>query len=75
MYIKIFESRQTSRSYCIVYPVSCFEQLKPYIENENHERLMLEEGELYSVIDKFFKDRINEAREREEGSNAQGNGS
>lgn len=61
MYIKIFESRSTSRSYTIMFPVSSdYDHLKPYIENEKKERLPVHEGDLFYLVDGYFKGKQNE---------------
>lgn len=57
MYIKIFESRQTDKSYMIRYPVTCLHTKSLYLENEKHNRVDINERELFDVIDKLFKDK------------------
>lgn len=58
MYIKIFESRKTAKSYMIRYPVTQLSSGSLYIENENHEKLHLHESELFEIIDRFFKEKM-----------------
>jgi len=58
MYIKIFESRETAKSYTVIFPMTDdgFE-FNPYIENENHKKIRVYEKEIYDAIDKLFKDK------------------
>lgn len=60
MYIKVFESRQSSNSYIIQHDISLrgLDHGKMYIENQNKQRLTIDENELFHLIDWFFKDRF-----------------
>ncbi len=60
MHIKIFESRETARSYSIVFPVMNAHVIAPFIDNEEKERITISESEFYSVIDRFFREKQNE---------------
>lgn len=62
MYVKVFESRKSSNSYIIQHDISIrgLDHGKMYIENQNKIRLTISENELFYVIDKFFKDKLNE---------------
>lgn len=74
MYIKAFESRDTARSYTLVTPVLHDASELPFIENEEHVRVVLTESELYNAMDKLFKDKLNEISQRQEGCFAKRNG-
>jgi hypothetical protein len=69
MYVKVFESRKTAKSYFIITPTSFDDFQIPYIENEKHEKVSIKESELFSLIDNWFKDKQNEARKGKESSN------
>jgi hypothetical protein len=58
MYIKIFENRDSNKSYSIVYPFSLQGHLEPYIENEKHETIGVPDNELFDLIDRFFKEKM-----------------
>ncbi len=57
MYVKIFESRATAKSYTIVQLVTEGGIGNPYIEDENHHRIEFTEHEIYQALDKLFKDK------------------
>jgi len=67
MYIKVFESRDTARSYIVMHQhtMNIGQAGKMFIENEKHLALEINEGELFYLIDKFFWSKLNE-RENEE---------
>jgi hypothetical protein len=67
MYIKIFESRETSRSYTICYEPNRQSGVpgRMYIDNEQHISLPVNEGELFYLLDTFFKGKLNEKRHEE----------
>lgn len=66
MWIKVYENRETSKSYIIRQLPG--DPLSPYIENENHQLFQVTENELYQVLDKLFKDKIAAGqRERDAG--------
>ena len=62
MYIKIFESRTSSKSYLIQYlpRIHGIENGHTVIENEEHLAIPVDEEEFYCVIDKYFKGKLNE---------------
>ncbi len=57
MYIKVFESRQSRRSYLIRHETSLrgLDHGKMFIENESRKIIALEEDELFKLIDTFFR--------------------
>jgi hypothetical protein len=57
MYIKVFESRQSSASYLIQYKVGKHyaESDEYWLENESHVALQVTEEELFSLLDTLFK--------------------
>lgn len=59
MYVKVFESRQSSSSYIIQHDISLrgLDHGVMYIENQDHIRLKINENELFDLIDRFFKDK------------------
>lgn len=57
MYIKIFESRATAKSYTLVQQVTGGGIGNPYLEDENHHRIEFTENEIYHALDKLFKDK------------------
>jgi hypothetical protein len=67
MYVKIFESRETACSYIIMHQHSLTVGAagKMYISNEKHDNIEINEGELFNLIDRFFRNKLNE-RENEE---------
>lgn len=62
MYIKVFESRQSSNSYIVQHDISMrgLDHGKMYLENQDKVRLPIDENELFHVIDQFFKGKLNE---------------
>jgi len=63
MYVKVFESRQSSKSYLLQYRLSGNQHGldKYYIENELHESMVINETELFKLFDLLFKGKQNEA--------------
>ncbi len=57
MYIKIFESRDTSKYYMLILPLEDKGFGNPFLENEKHEKLEFTENEMYHILDKIFKDK------------------
>lgn len=59
MYIKVFESRESARWYVIKHEISLrgIGHGKMSIES-NDKKIMLDEYELYKIIDSFFKDNL-----------------
>ena len=57
MYIKVFESRQSARSYIIMHDLSFsgIDHGLITIENANKKKIVLNENELYKIIDEYFK--------------------
>ncbi len=64
MYVKIFESLETNKSYTIRYAPHATEVNKgaTFIENERKVSVRINEGELYNAIDAFFRSKLNEKR-------------
>jgi hypothetical protein len=62
MYIKVHESRQSNLSYLLQYRLSLNQHGEDrfYIENEKHESLVINEQELFLLLDKLFKEYKNE---------------
>ena len=60
MYIKVFESRQSARSYIIKHDLSLagVDHGVITIENANKKQIVLGEDELYKIIDTFFKSNL-----------------
>jgi hypothetical protein len=55
-----------------MFPVSSdYDHLKPYIENEKKERLPVHEGDLFYLVDGYFKGKQNEESQREEKESGQ----
>jgi hypothetical protein len=50
---------------------SDYDHLKPYIENEKKERLPVHEGDLFYLVDGYFKGKQNEESQREEKESGQ----
>lgn len=59
MYIKVFESRQSTNSYVIQHDISMkgLDHGAMYLENHDHVRIKVCENELFNLIDTFFKDK------------------
>ena len=62
MYIKIFESRDSCKSYIInqILDISGYELGKIAIENQFHDAIYIKEHELFNLIDTFFKSKCDE---------------
>ena len=60
MYIKIFESRQTSNCYVIQHDISLrdLNHGVMYIENQDKKRIVFDENELFHLIDGYFKEKL-----------------
>ena len=57
MYIKVFESRESSRCYTVYY-VPNMQTIEPgrmFIDNEAHETVHVDENALFNIVDKYFK--------------------
>jgi len=59
MYIKIFKNRETAKSYMLFHSIEHGRCSDFGLENENHERVALNESEAYEALDKLFRDKIN----------------
>ena len=57
MYIKVFESRESSRCYtvCYVHNMQSIEPGRMFIDNEAHETVRINENSLFHILDKYFK--------------------
>lgn len=55
MYIKVFESRESKRSYTLEQPTKLFGSTFNALMNENHEIVTFTENELFHILDKLFK--------------------
>lgn len=64
MYIKIFESRNSNNSYLVRHDISIagLDHGIMHIENQDKRRLSINENELFKIIDRFFKESLNEER-------------
>ena len=62
MYIKVFEARDSKRSYTFGHHVgmSGMKHGTLYIDNELHKSVPVEENELFNLIDHFFKAKTHE---------------
>lgn len=69
MYVKVFESRQTSNSYIVQHDISLrgLDHGVMYLENQDKKRIKICENELFKLIDFYFKVKTNEERQGEEG--------
>lgn len=69
MYVKIFESRQSSNSYIVQHDISLrgLDHGQLYIENQDKKRIKINENELFSVIDKLFMDNQGDSNACSEG--------
>jgi len=63
MYIKIFESRQSSHSYVVHFDVIQTDNSYFDIKNEAKETVRVKESDLFKLIDRLFKDKENEKRQ------------
>jgi len=63
MYIKIFESRQSSHSYIVHFDVIQTDNSYFDIKNEAKETVRVKESDLFKLIDRLFKDKENEKRQ------------
>jgi len=67
VYIKVFENRQSSKSYLLQYRLSAenAELDRFHLQNQEHESIIIIESELFKSLDKLFKANKNEdAKER-----------
>lgn len=62
MYIKVHESRDSSSSYLLQYRLSLNQhgQDRFYLENEKHESLIVQEPQLFQLLDRLFREFKNE---------------
>lgn len=62
MYIKVFESRQSSRWFIIKHDISIrgLDHGVIHLENEQHKRIAISEDKIFNVIDKLFEDESHE---------------
>lgn len=60
MYIKIFESRQSNRSYLVRYDLLSLKEGNYKIENECHKSITVSEESLFNAIDNLFQGELNE---------------
>lgn len=60
MYVKIFESRKSFNYYVIEHHLSIkgIEHDKLIIENQNKNKMTVDENELFHIIDQYFKEKI-----------------
>ena len=72
MYIKVFESRQSSKSYLLQYRLALNngEQDKFVLEDQDHKSIIVLESEIFKSLDNLFRGMQNEReREKENGEN------
>lgn len=62
MYIKIFESRQSSHSYIVHFDVIQTDNSYFDIQNEAKEVVRVKESDLFKLIDGLFRNKENEKR-------------
>lgn len=63
MYIKIFESPDSSRCYTINYQPDLSKNLqsvggKHHLTNEKHQSILIDENELFHILDRFYKGKL-----------------
>lgn len=75
MYIKVFESRQSSKSYLLQYRLALNngEQDKFVLENEIHKSIIVMESDIFKSLDNLFKDFTNERQEERRQNDGQEN--
>lgn len=68
MYIKVFESRQSSKSYLLQYRLALNngEQDKFVLEDQDHKSIIVLESEIFKSLDNLFRGMQNE-RQKENG--------
>ena len=71
MYVKVFESRQTSNSYIVQHDISMrgLDHGVMYLENQDKKRIKICENELFRLLDFYFRVRTDERQNEENGQN------
>jgi hypothetical protein len=67
MYVKVFESRQTSNSYIVQHDISMrgLDHGVMYLENQDKKRIKICENELFRLLDFYFRVRTDERQNEE----------
>jgi hypothetical protein len=67
MYVKVFESRQTSNSYIVQHDISMrgLDHGVMYLENQDKKRIKICENELFRLLDFYFRVKTDERQNEE----------